>query len=154
MTPIFERVYCLRDDSVSIESMQCGSQSKGPIGLRVTHGLVGSDLWWKAQADGTLPVARLEGVISGFWPGQWGDGPAEFEFRLESGAVSKWLCGVEPKQAARMFHIGRLAVVTYVEQELKTAFADNKSTKVVITISLGPPYPSVKITDVFPKPKT
>ena len=138
MTPTFESVYCLRDDKMSIESMQRGSLSDGPVGLRMTHGLVGSDQWWARQVEGTLQVTRVEGVISDFWPGQWGDGPAEFALRLESGNVSQWLCEIEPKQAARLFQIGRLAAVTFVEQELKTAFAGSTSTKVVTVIALGP----------------
>jgi hypothetical protein len=138
MTSTFEPVYSLRDDKASIESMQRGSQSDGPRGLRMTHGLVGSDQWWASQSDGTLPVAHLEGVISSFWPGQWGDGPAEFALRLENGDVSQWLCEIEPKQAALLFQIGRLAAVTFVKQELKTAFAGSSTTKVVTMIALGP----------------
>ena len=138
MTSTFEPVYCLRDDKVSIESMQRTSQSDGPYGLRMTHGLVGSNRWWTSQADGTLPVSHLHGVISGFWPGQRGDGPAEFALRQESGDVSQWLCNMEPKRAARLFQIGRLAAVTFVEQELKTAFAGSSATKVVTMIALGP----------------
>ena len=117
--------------------MRRASQSDGPHGLRITHGLVGSDQWWASQLDGSLPVVRLEGLISGFWPGQWGDGPSEFELTVVSGAKSTWFCGTAPNQAARVFKIGRRAAVTYVEQQLKTEFAGSTSTKVVTAIALG-----------------
>jgi hypothetical protein len=130
-------VYDLRNDSGGIAHMQSGSLDAGPVGLRVTHGLIGSTEWWMQIQNGTLQLHSVQGVISGFWPGQGGDGPAEFELEHPDGSKSMWLCEVEPDVAKRSFGIGRRALVKYVIQESKSPINGTHESKVTVSISLG-----------------
>jgi hypothetical protein len=131
-----EAVYELRNAARTIAHMQRGSKEPGPLGLRITHGLVGSDEWWAQIRSGALPLKEISGVVSDFWSGQRGGGPAEFQLRQTDGAKSTWSCGLEPERAKRQFRIGRAVTVQYVTQELKTEFAGRRETEVPICITL------------------
>jgi len=131
-------VYHLRQDSEAIARMQRASLDSGPIGLRITHGLIGSIDWWSQIESGSLALQSLSGKVSSFWPSQWGDGPAEFELQTKEGVRSIWLCELPPSQAKNAFRIGRAVEVSFVDQELKSALAGKgHETKVIVSISLA-----------------
>lgn len=130
-------IYDLRSDSERIAHMQSASLDEGLAGLRATHGLVGSTEWWKQIHNGTLQQHSVQGVVSGFWPGQGGSGPAEFELEHSDGTKSKWLCDLEPEVAKRSFRIGCNALVRFVVQELKSPFNGTHETKVTVSIAVG-----------------
>jgi hypothetical protein len=132
-----KKIYDLASDAVTVAALQNGSLSSGATGLRITHGLVGSEEWWRHVRDGSLPLQIREGVVSGFWPGQFGGGPAEFRLRSSDGAESMWLCEVEPSEARQEFQIGREVRVEFVFQKLKTAFNGSNESKVVVSLSVG-----------------
>jgi hypothetical protein len=130
-------VYELRDDTDTVRHMQSAMLSDGSVGLKNTHGLIGTDEWWEQIFAGTLPIHEEVGVISGFWPGQWGGGPAEFELSDETGCKSRWLCGLEASAARVAFRLGRPVCVRYVVQELKTVFQGSTRSKVTVSMALG-----------------
>ena len=131
-------VYLLEQDVEAIASMQRASRDAGRNGLRITHGLIGSDEWWTKIKSGTLKTHSVKGKISGFWPGQWGDGPAEFELQTKDGQLSKWLCEMAPNEAKKEYYIGRNVDVEFVVQELKSAL-EGSSNETNITISISFP---------------
>jgi hypothetical protein len=128
-------IYELRSD-FALDSMQRASSGPGPLGLRDSHGLIGSSEWWANIERGALRVHELRGIVSGFWPGQWGDGPAEFELRTPDGSTARWLCNEEPRKAALTFRIGRAVEVRYVVQERKTPLDGRIETTVVLTMAV------------------
>ena len=131
-------IYHLQQDTKAIASMQRASLDPGPIGLRITHGLIGSSDWWSNIESGSLALQSVRGKISGFWRGQWGDGPAEFELQTADDQRSRWLCKLAPPLAEREFCVGRTAEVSFVEQQLKSALGGkNNETKVTVRISLA-----------------
>lgn len=131
-------VYQLRQDTEAIALMQRASLDSGPMGLRITHGLIGSPDWWSKVESGSLALQSISGKVSGFWLGQWSDGPAEFELQTSEGKCSRWLCELPPSQAKTEFCIGRAVEVSFVEQELKSALEGKGSeTKVTVSISLA-----------------
>lgn len=132
-----ETIYSLRDDADLLRQMQKASRSIEPMGLRETHGLVGSAAWWQCIKTGKLATKYVAGEISGLWLGQWLDGPASFELRSIPGEVSTWFCEVEPSLAKVAFRIGRRVVVEFVDQEHKVAFNGSKATRVTLSISLA-----------------
>jgi hypothetical protein len=129
-------IYQLRDDAEAIACMQRGSLDTSPIGLRITHGLIGSVEWWHAIDVGALPAQTIVGTVSGFWPGQYRTGPAEFEITEPSGRKSHWMCELEPIPAEQAYRIGRPVRVQYVHQRLKTLLEGNDETKVVVSIAV------------------
>jgi hypothetical protein len=130
-------IYELRNDIDTIRHLQSAMLSDGPLGLKNTHGLIGTDEWWEQIFAGTLPIHEEVGVISGFWAGQWAGGPAEFELCDEPGCKSRWLCGVEVTLARVAFRVGRPVCVRYVVQERKMAFQGCTRSKVTVSIALG-----------------
>lgn len=130
-------VYELRNDTDTVRHLQSAMLSDEPLGLRNTHGLIGSDEWWEQIFTGTLAIHEEIGVISGFWPGEWAGGPAEFELCDETGCKSRWLCGVDVTLASIAFRIARPVCVRYVVQELKAVFQGRTRNKVTVSIALG-----------------
>ena len=131
-------VYQLRNDSVNLANMQRASLDKeSHIGLRITHGLIGSVEWWSQIESGALKMNSIQGHVSGFWPGQWGDGPAEFQIEQYDGSKYMWLCNVEPSFARSIFSVGSPVKIDFVLQELKTAFQGDHETQVTVAIYVG-----------------
>jgi hypothetical protein len=130
-----EVVYDLREDAEGIAQMQRQALLKDR-GLRVTHGLVGSPEWWAQIKSGALPLKTITGVVSGFWPGQGGGGPAEFQIKEHDGTLSQWMCEMEPAPANRQFVLGRPVMIEYVVQEFKTEVCGSHETKVPVSIAL------------------
>jgi hypothetical protein len=130
-------VYDLRLDLATIQALQRGTREPGPLGLRPTHGLIGSPAWWDQVDQGRLPVHVVAGVVSGFWSGQWEGGPAEFQLRAAEGRTTLWLCHMAPALARSELRPGRPAEVRFVMQELKTGLNGSTETKVTLAILLG-----------------
>lgn len=59
-------IYDLRDNKEGLEQMQLASLSRGVLGLKQAHRLVGSDQWWDHIERGTLPIHKVRGTVSGF----------------------------------------------------------------------------------------
>ena len=57
-------VYYLRDDLDYVAKVQTASLSPKPFGLKVTHGLFGSEEWWRSIETGVVPVIRYAGTIA------------------------------------------------------------------------------------------
>ncbi|MBB6092353.1 hypothetical protein HNQ60_001199 [Povalibacter uvarum] len=139
-----KKIYELKTDAATIAALQRASLSSGVTGLKTTHGLIGSEEWWSQIRNGVLRLQTREGVVSGFWPGQHGEGPAEFQLREPDGTESIWMCELEPSAARSEFRIGRDVRVEFVLQQLKTAFGGANDTKVVVSLATGEAQQSVQ----------
>ncbi|MBL6707631.1 MAG: hypothetical protein ISQ06_16090 [Planctomycetaceae bacterium] len=106
-------LYDLRSDHDLIRDIRDASLNT-ELGLKITHGLVGSDEWWDAIERGDIPLQRIDGVVVGTTRGPMGDWPL-MKVRSDSGRTTNWpLNGVSTADL-----IGRAVVVEYVEQEAK-----------------------------------
>ena len=105
--------------------------------MRITHGLIGSKEWWNAVETGILPIETVAGAVSGFWPGQYRDGPAEFEILERNGTRSHWMCKLEPGVAEREYRLGRPVKLQYVHQRRKHPFEGKDDAMVTIAIHVG-----------------
>jgi hypothetical protein len=117
--------------------MQKGALSAGPIGLRVTHGLIGTDEWWANIQTGWLKVHTARGTIRSCSLGQHRGGPAEFLLVEQDGTQSGWLCAMEPREAESTFKPGAAVEVDFVYQELKSPFNGLSRTKVPVAIRVA-----------------
>jgi hypothetical protein len=77
----WHNIYDLRQDEQQIAAVQKATLSTEEYGLEPTHGLFGSEEWWKQIADGRLPIETLKGTISRVYMGSMGDWPV-FEIAL------------------------------------------------------------------------
>lgn len=132
-------IYSLEHDTDAIASMQRASLEAGPFGLRITHGHIGSREWWSQVGSGALRLHLAKGTISGFWPGQWGDGPATFELQTKDDQRSMWLCRIDSYEAKEEFYIGRDVEVAFVVQQHKSALVGSSSDETNITVSISFP---------------
>jgi hypothetical protein len=69
-----DTAYTLQNDP-DLKRMQEASIATDDIGLKVTHGVVGSESWWKQIESGVLQVETVKGSVTKFWPGHFGDYP-------------------------------------------------------------------------------
>lgn len=129
-------VYSLRNDS-GLAGMQTASQACGEIGLKQTHGLVGSDEWWRHVEEGLLPTSTTAGTVIHFFRGHHGDWP-EIEVREPDGTSSNWGCLIPAVEAEKHFALGAKVEFDHVPQELKVPFNGANATRLVIAIRVGP----------------
>jgi hypothetical protein len=127
-------IYRLQDATDKIQRMQAASTGSGQVGMKITHGLVGTSDWWSNIENGTLPLCTVVGTVSDLYLGQFDDGPAEFKMILADGTSSSWLCEVEPLMAKVIFKVGSKAEVDYVVQELKHPWRETPFTDLTIEI--------------------
>jgi hypothetical protein len=138
-----ELVFRLRG-SQNLDAMRRASLDRSTtIGLRNTHGVIGTNEWWEAIESGALPVQTLRGVVRGLWLGQYNvGGPAEFCAEAEDGSLFGGLCECEPDQAKSLFTLGRIVEVDVVEQLLKEGnVLGSTSARITLEIRLGKPSP-------------
>ncbi len=128
-------VYSLHCD-LAVQSMQAASLSEESVGLRQTHGLIGSPEWWAHVEGGSLSVATTIGEVIHFFPGHNGDWP-EIEVRERDGSSSNWGCNLPAAEAKQWFVLGRSIEIDHVQQELKVPFNGSTSTCMVTAIRVG-----------------
>jgi hypothetical protein len=76
------KIYDLRDDTRTIETVQSSTLNTEDYGVVSNHGLFGSDEWWAAIERGDLPVHTVEGVISDVYESGHNDFP---QFEVDDG---------------------------------------------------------------------
>jgi hypothetical protein len=134
-------VYRLKDDPDTIQRLQKASTDDGRAGLKKEKYLIGSEDWWSAISSGVIPLVRLSGRVCGYWPGQWGSGPASFEMQMSDGTKYGEQCYVEPEEAKHLFPIGGAVTVEYVVQQLKHEWNGKLESKLLISLSVGEEKP-------------
>jgi hypothetical protein len=66
-------LYDIREDVSHLEKMRKASTSKGPWGVAIPHGVVGSPEWWSAVESGQIKLETFVGTISSTDNGPMGD---------------------------------------------------------------------------------
>lgn len=125
-------IYSLRTDP-NLPGLQTASLDSGHVGLKQTHGLVGSAQWWGHVEAGSLPTNTTSGMVIHFFPGHHGDWP-EIELREPDGTSSNWGCLIPASEAQQFFVLGAMVEFDHVPQELKTPFNGTSATRLVIAI--------------------
>ena len=132
-----ETVYRLRDREDSLRQMQEASLSHPFLGVKVTHGLIGSEEWWNNIAAGMLELHSVRGFVSGLWLGMHNSEPGTFAMTLQDGTVFREMTTLEASESIEKFPLGRVVEVDYVVQEPKTKFEGSRDDhRVVLEIRL------------------
>jgi hypothetical protein len=117
-------VFQLRKAKQHIEDVQRATLTTWRFGVAKTHGLFGSDEWWRNIESGKLPVHTLSGVITRLFMGGMRDTP-EFTMRSDDGRESNWLRYANDEQAPNLYvskkledlyEVGRRIEIDYVLQ--------------------------------------
>ena len=82
-------VYRLKDDLAHLANVQKATLTTTEYGIEQTHGLFGSDEWWRHIVDGSLPTGTVRGTITRVFMSGHNDWP-EFEMQDNSGQLSRW----------------------------------------------------------------
>ena len=127
----FVQAYSLKKDREYIERVQMATVQGGDFALRRDQGLFGSEPWWDAIRDGTVPTHRIDGVIVQIY--RRGDWP---EFQIEAdGERSTWALDGD----AGCYAVGKRARVEFVTLEYqKPQPGGERSTRVVLGIWVEP----------------
>lgn len=130
-------VYRLQDDHEQIAAVQRATLTTETSGIETTHGLLGSDAWWRNIETGKLPLHTLRGTISRVYLASMNDWP-EFEVRSETGELSQWTRQSSSPELARAYAPGQPVGIDYVLQRRRVkAFDGGAETKVVIAIRVA-----------------
>lgn len=107
-------LYDLRQDEQLLRDIEEASLHTDR-GLKLTHGVVGSEQWWKAIETGEIPMYRITGTIVEISRGPMGDWPVIHVRSDSDGNISSWSTGTLLPES----FLGRPIVIEYVEQEAK-----------------------------------
>jgi len=125
------QAYSLEKDREYIERVQMATVQSGEFAIRCDHGLFGSQQWWDAIRDATVPTHRVDGVIVQIY--RRGDWP-EFEIEAD-GERSTWALDGD----AGRYAVGKRARVEFVTLEYQKPQPDGeRSTRVVLGIWVEP----------------
>jgi len=127
-------VYRLKEDQRFIEGVQRATRTTKNFGIEPTHGIFGSDEWWKKIDTGELQVHRLKGRITGLYMESMNDWPV-FEMTSDAGEVSRWTRNengaalklyraLNPYRARDPYRVGTLVEVDYVLQRHRPESSD------------------------------
>jgi hypothetical protein len=81
-------IYQLHENHSLIEAVQDATLHRKDAGLKITHGLFGSEEWWSNIANGCLPIITIRDVISSVFMTGHNDYP-EFEITSDTGEKSR-----------------------------------------------------------------
>lgn len=121
----WHNIYELAQDQQQIAAVQKATLTTEEYGLEPTHGLFGSDEWWKQIADGRLPVETLRGTISRVYMGSMGDWPV-FELVMEGGSTEQFTRYQTPPDGSQdaFYVVGRAIELDTVWQEARRGAPD------------------------------
>lgn len=130
-------VYRLHDDTEQVAAIQRATSTTDDFGIEPTHGLLGSDEWWRSIETGQLPLQTLRGTISRVYMASMNDWP-EFEVRSDTGEVSHWTRESNTSALGLSYAPGRSVEIDYVIQHHRTrSFDGGAETKVVVEIRVA-----------------
>jgi hypothetical protein len=133
----FQAVYRLRDDTARVSAIQRATLTTDHAGIEPTHGLVGSDEWWRNLETGRLLLQTVRGTIERVYMASMNDWP-EFEVRADTGDLSRWTRESNTAELDRAYAPGRLVEVDYVIQRHRPkSFDGGAKTKVVVAIRVA-----------------
>jgi hypothetical protein len=129
---MYQEIYNLKNDAIQIRLIQEVSLSENNrIGLKMENGLLyGSNEWFHAVNNGTIPKCIVHGYISKIYMGGHNDFP-EFEVTDLNGVKTVW-----EKKGNDAFYIeGRGIEIIYISQKFKTGNVTNCIIKISIDIN-------------------
>ena len=111
-------VYQLRKDHKYIQLVQEATLGRDDAGLKMTHGLFGSEEWWDNIENGMLPAETIKGVISDVYVSGHNDYP-EFKVLSNGGQKTAWTRDVNNGLEDGIYEIGKKVEIDFVIQKFK-----------------------------------
>lgn len=102
-------VYSLREDRQQVADTQAASLSPKPFGVKQTHGLFGSEEWWRKIEAGVIPLVRLRGRITWLFRVGMHNDTSCFEMTLPDGHTFAYDCLAINRRDRRHYRGARLS---------------------------------------------
>jgi hypothetical protein len=112
-------VYSLRNHGDYVARVQAASLSPKPFGLKVTHGLFGSEEWWRNIEVGIIPVIRYTGKITRLFRAGMQNESECFEMLTNDGRNFQCDCVATDRKDRKLYRVGVRVDLSFVLQELK-----------------------------------
>lgn len=128
-------IYYLKNDINHIKNVQEATLHTDHYGLRVTHGLFGSDEWWEKIESGELPLATVKGTINRVYMSGHNDFP-EFEIVTLKDEKTIWARWVDDPSLDSYYKEGSQVELDYVVQMAKRGFGTGLEHKCVIAVRI------------------
>lgn len=112
----------LKHDPGQVAKAQALTQDDSkPFGLKGTHGLYGSEVWWNNIKKNVLPLRQISGVIERLYvSGQEQSSQANtFDLLLSDGSLHTESILVNSRADYQLFKVGSRVEILYVFDELK-----------------------------------
>jgi len=140
-----ETVYELARNTAYIAAVQKATLTTKEFGLEPTHGLFGSEEWWRNIGLGVLRTHHLSGTITQMYMGSMGDWPM-FVMVTNAGEEHRWTREVNAREQASLYMVGLRVEVDYVVQRFRRPIHgyDRMECKTVLAIRLE----AVKTTEL------
>ena len=130
-------VYRLKDDQKNIADIQRATKTTDEFGIEPTHGLFGSDEWWRNIATGQLVLQTLKGVISSVYMSGHNDWP-EFEMVDENDNKSSWTRVANSQELDNSYLAVHSIELDFVVQRHRTKSWDRGAeTKCVVEVRIS-----------------
>jgi hypothetical protein len=112
-------VYSLREQHDYIAQVQTASLSPKPFGLKATHGLFGSEEWWRNIETGVIPLTRYSGTITRLLRTGMHNESQSFELLTDDGQTFQYDCVAADRRDRKLYRVGARVELSFVSQELK-----------------------------------
>ena len=118
--------------------MQKATLTTEQYGIEQTHGLFGSDDWWRKIESGELPTHRLRGTITRLCMGSMGDWAA-FEMRSDDGTQTSWTRFAHTRELSDLYAVGKRVELDFVIQynRQRAPVDAGEETECVIEVRIG-----------------
>jgi hypothetical protein len=132
-------VYQLKADTKFIEQVQHATRTTKEFGIEPTHGLFGTEEWWKQIANGSLPVVTLTGFIAKCYMGSMNDWPM-FDLIDGLGEKTSWTRQVNAPEQDTFYREGSMAEINFVLQNSRPlSWSKGAQQKQVLEIRISNP---------------
>jgi len=111
-------IYLLSEDVTRIRHVQEATLHRDDAGLKITHGLYGSEDWWDSIKSGVLHTTTIKGVISKVYMSGHNDYP-EFEILSNDGHKTSWTRDVNNGFDDNVYKVGKKIEIDFVLQKFK-----------------------------------
>ncbi|WP_416772948.1 hypothetical protein ACMGT0_13210 [Pseudomonas sp. RHF3.3-3] len=127
-------------DRVALTQALTLNPNKPFLGLNGTHGLFGSEEWWKNIEERKIPLLLVSGIVKKvYFAGQDSStGVNSFSLLLDDGSVrDESIYSATAKEDRKLFVVGAKVQIAYVLDELKPGAVSGNETHVETVLEMA-----------------
>lgn len=130
----------LAQDPQQVEKAQALTldKSRPTMGLKGSHGLFGSPVWWENIENGSLPTKNISGTIKRTYIAGQDESEVDnaFDLLCDDGSIIQESCYVNNQSNISIYQAGRRVLIKYALDELKQPRRDGQPDHSLIPIEV------------------